>query len=99
MKIQRAFISAGFCWPIPISIIRPSTCIVDGQRSSSSSYAKKQLKYYKFADILVDECSQQNVRGSGPGGSCVNAAGNCVVLKHKSTNCFVKVCNKMALRN
>lgn len=60
-------------------------------RQKSSSFAKKQLKNYKFADILPEDCEQKYVRGWGPGGSCVNAAGNAVVMRHKPTNCVVKV--------
>lgn len=64
-------------------------CIV--RFCSSSTYAKKLLKAYKFPEIREDDCEQQNIRGSGPGGSCVNAAGNAVQLRHKATNCVVKV--------
>lgn len=61
-------------------------------RFSSSSSAKKLLKGYKLREITREECEEQHVRGWGPGGSCVNAAGNAVVLRHKATNCAVKVC-------
>ena len=62
-------------------------------RFSSSSTAKRLLKNYKFPQILPNDCEEQYIRGWGPGGSCVNSASNAVLLKHRPTGCFVKVCN------
>uniref|UniRef100_A0A914HXL8 Prokaryotic-type class I peptide chain release factors domain-containing protein n=1 Tax=Globodera rostochiensis TaxID=31243 RepID=A0A914HXL8_GLORO len=61
------------------------------QMFSSTSFAKMHLKGYKFPEISPEQCIEQHVRGWGPGGSCVNSAGNAVVLKHKQTNCVVRV--------
>ncbi|KAL3077312.1 hypothetical protein niasHS_013301 [Heterodera schachtii] len=60
-------------------------------RFSSTSVAKKRLKGYKLPEIIPEECEEKHVRGWGPGGSNVNSAGNAVILKHKRTNCVVKV--------
>lgn len=60
-------------------------------RLSSTSYAKKKLKDYKFVEIRNEDCEQQYIKGWGPGGQKVNKTNNAVLMRHKPTNVVVKV--------
>jgi protein subunit release factor B len=58
---------------------------------------KINIDYSRFPKELKEEdLEEQFIKGSGPGGSCVNKTSNCVLLKHIPTGIILK-CHKSRL--
>ena len=51
---------------------------------------RKQLDYRRYPKLDPADITEQNVKGSGPGGQSVNKTSNAVILKHVPTGVTVK---------
>ncbi|KAH0567116.1 hypothetical protein KQX54_006759 [Cotesia glomerata] len=70
-------------------LINQSVKLIINKQLRYVSY-KKYLDYSRVPKLDENDLEEQWVKGSGPGGSCVNKSSNCVVLKHKPSGIVVK---------
>lgn len=68
------------------SILRYNNVINISVRSTSWKIDKSKVPILKEHDL-----EEEFIKGSGPGGQCVNKSVNCCYLVHKPTRLFVKV--------
>lgn len=62
------------------------------QRLLHTSFIQRKRTHILYPKINEVDLIETLTSGHGPGGQSVNKSTNCVVLKHKPTGIYVKVC-------
>ena len=79
---------------LPIRTITTPTWLHCGLAGRSISTAPRRYKSDTadlYPPLVESELDETFIRGSGPGGQCVNKLSNCVMLRHLPTGLVIKV--------